>query len=119
MGIPHGEHRLGYTVSRDDRPCAGVGREGPRAVVEAIVAASADEQAMVRAGRGVDGAAATSRGGCPSRRLRARSGPAPQLPPHVERRLLAVAIAEASWGCARLAADAQRLWPSPTPGSTK
>jgi transposase InsO family protein len=44
------------------------------------------------------------------RRLRARSGPAPQLPPHVERRLLAVAIAEATWGCARLAAYAQRLW---------
>ncbi len=44
------------------------------------------------------------------RRLRAHSGPAPQLPPHVERRLLAVAIAEATWGCARLAAYAQRLW---------
>jgi transposase InsO family protein len=44
------------------------------------------------------------------RRLRARPGPAPQLPPHVERRLLAVAIAEATWGAARLAAYAQRLW---------
>src|SRR5438046_10349230 len=44
------------------------------------------------------------------RRLQARPGPVPQLPPHVERRLLAVAIAEATWGCARLAAYAQRLW---------
>ena len=44
------------------------------------------------------------------RRRRARSGPAPQLAPHVERRLLAVAIAEATWGCARLAAYAQRMW---------
>lgn len=44
------------------------------------------------------------------RRLRARPGPGPQLPPHVERRLLAVAIAEATWGAARLAAYAQRLW---------
>ena len=32
------------------------------------------------------------------RRLRARPGPAPQLAPAVERRLLAVAIAEATWG---------------------
>jgi transposase InsO family protein len=44
------------------------------------------------------------------RRLRARPGPAPQLAPPVERRLLAVAIAEATWGAARLAAYAQRLW---------
>jgi transposase InsO family protein len=44
------------------------------------------------------------------RRLKARPGPAPQLAPAVERRLLAVAIAEATWGAARLAAYAQRLW---------
>ena len=44
------------------------------------------------------------------RRLRARPGPAPQLPPAAERRLLAVAIAEATWGAARVAAYAQRLW---------
>jgi transposase InsO family protein len=44
------------------------------------------------------------------RRLRARPGPAPQLAPAVERRLLAVAIAEATWGAARLASYAQRLW---------
>jgi transposase InsO family protein len=44
------------------------------------------------------------------RRLKARPGPAPQLPPAIERRLLAVAIAEATWGAARLAAYAQRLW---------
>jgi len=44
------------------------------------------------------------------RRLKARPGPAPHLPPAIERRLLAVAIAEATWGAARLAAYAQRLW---------
>jgi transposase InsO family protein len=44
------------------------------------------------------------------RRLRARPGRVPQLPPQVERRLLAVAIAEATWGAQRLAAYAQRLW---------
>src|SRR5437870_2920272 len=44
------------------------------------------------------------------RRLQARPGPAPQLPPAAERRLLAVAIAEATWGAARLASYAQRLW---------
>jgi transposase InsO family protein len=44
------------------------------------------------------------------RRLRGRPGPAPQLLPQVERRLLAVAVAEATWGAARLAAYAQRLW---------
>lgn len=44
------------------------------------------------------------------RRRRARPGPAPRLLPQVERRLLAVAIAEATWGAARLAAYAQRLW---------
>ena len=44
------------------------------------------------------------------RRRRARPGPAPQLTPPVERRLLAVAIAEATWGAARLAAYARRLW---------
>jgi len=38
------------------------------------------------------------------RRLKAWPGPAPQLAPAVERRLLAVAIAEATWGAARLAA---------------
>jgi len=43
------------------------------------------------------------------RRLNARPGPASQLPPAIERRLLAVAIAEATWGAARLAAYAQRL----------
>src|SRR5262247_3948590 len=44
------------------------------------------------------------------RRLRARPGRRPQLPAEVERRLLAVAIAEATWGAARLAAYAQLLW---------
>jgi transposase len=44
------------------------------------------------------------------RRRRARPGPPPQLPPVAERRLLAVAIAEATWGAARLAAYSQRLW---------
>src|SRR5262244_4137832 len=44
------------------------------------------------------------------RRLQARPGRAPQLSPAVERRLLAVAIAEATWGAARLAAYAQRVW---------
>src|SRR5207249_1945801 len=44
------------------------------------------------------------------RRLHAQPGPAPQLPPAAERRLLAVAIAEATWGAARLASYAQRLW---------
>lgn len=44
------------------------------------------------------------------RRLRAQPGPAPQLPPAVERRILAVAIAEATWGAARLAAYVSRLW---------
>src|SRR5262249_60920104 len=44
------------------------------------------------------------------RRLKARPGPAPQLPPATERRFLAVAIAEATGGAARLAAYAQRLW---------
>jgi Homeodomain-like domain len=39
------------------------------------------------------------------RRLHARPGPR-QLPPAVERRLLAVAIAEATWGAARVAAYA-------------
>ena len=34
------------------------------------------------------------------RRLHAQPGPAPQLPPAAERRLLAVAIAEATWGAA-------------------
>ena len=40
------------------------------------------------------------------RRLRARPGRLPQLPPQVERRLPAVAIAEATWGAQRLAAYA-------------
>jgi transposase InsO family protein len=44
------------------------------------------------------------------RRWRARPGPAPQLLPQAERQLLAVAIAEATWGAARLAAYARRLW---------
>ena len=44
------------------------------------------------------------------RRLRAGPGPGPQLAPQIERRLLAVAIAEATWGAARLAGYAQRLW---------
>src|SRR5919201_5846682 len=48
------------------------------------------------------------------RRLRARPGRSPQLPAQVERRLLAVAIAEATWGAQRLAAYAQqRLWRAP------
>ena len=38
------------------------------------------------------------------------SRPSAALPPHIERRLLAVAIAEATWGAARLAVYAQRLW---------
>src|SRR5262249_18244812 len=44
------------------------------------------------------------------RPLRARPGRPPQLPAPVERRLLAVAIAEATWGAQRLAAYALRLW---------
>ena len=44
------------------------------------------------------------------RRLQARPGRPPQLAPEVERRLLAVAIAEATWGAQRLAAYAHRLW---------
>jgi len=44
------------------------------------------------------------------RRLKARPGPALQLSPALERRLLAVAIAEATWGAARLAGYAHRLW---------
>src|SRR5262249_25826750 len=44
------------------------------------------------------------------RRLRARPGRPLQLAAEVERRLLAVAIAEATWGAQRLAAYAQRLW---------
>lgn len=44
------------------------------------------------------------------RRLRGCPGPAPQLPPHVERRILAVAIAEATWGCRRLAAYLRTTW---------
>src|SRR5499433_2503842 len=44
------------------------------------------------------------------RRLQARPGRPPQLAPAVERPLLAVAIAEATWGAQRLAAYAQRLW---------
>src|ERR671936_974876 len=52
------------------------------------------------------------------RRLRARPGRSPQLPVHVERRLLAVAIAEATWGAPRLAAYAQRLWRLPVAART-
>src|ERR671931_2054126 len=53
------------------------------------------------------------------RRLRARPGRPPQLSAHVERRLLAVAIAEATWGAQRLAAYAQRLWRAPGGASTR
>ena len=44
------------------------------------------------------------------RRLSARPGPPPQLLPQIERRVLAVAITEATWGCARLAAHLYRWW---------
>lgn len=44
------------------------------------------------------------------RRQRARPGPAPQLTPQAERQILAVAIAEATWGCRRLAAYVARWW---------
>ena len=43
------------------------------------------------------------------RRRRAPPEPAPQLPPAVERRVLAVVIAGATWGAQRLAAYVQRL----------
>jgi transposase-like protein len=36
------------------------------------------------------------------RRHSARPGPLPQLSPHAERQILAVAIAQATWGCRRL-----------------
>jgi hypothetical protein len=51
----------------------------------------------------VTGLTACIRVGC------GRGRPA-QLPAEVERRLLAVAIAEATWGAQRLATYAQRLW---------
>jgi transposase InsO family protein len=44
------------------------------------------------------------------RRHCARPGPLPQLPPHTERQILAVAIAQATWGCRRLAAHLARWW---------
>jgi transposase InsO family protein len=44
------------------------------------------------------------------RRQRARPGPAPQLTPQAERQIVAVAIAEATWGCRRLAAHVARWW---------
>lgn len=44
------------------------------------------------------------------RRLAARPGPAPQVLPQIERRVLAVAITEATWGCGRLAAHVYRWW---------
>ena len=44
------------------------------------------------------------------RRHRARPGPAPQLSPQAERQILAVAIAQATWGCRRLAAYLARWW---------
>ena len=44
------------------------------------------------------------------RRHRARPGPQPQLSPHAERQILAVAIAQATWGCRRLAVYLARWW---------
>ena len=44
------------------------------------------------------------------RRQQARPGPLPHLPPHAERQILALAIAEATWGCRRLAAHVARWW---------
>lgn len=42
------------------------------------------------------------------RRWHARPGP--EAAPPVERRILALAVAEATWGCERLAASCRRLW---------
>jgi len=44
------------------------------------------------------------------RRHRAQPGPMPQLTPAAERQILAVAIAQATWGCRRLAAYVARWW---------
>jgi transposase InsO family protein len=44
------------------------------------------------------------------RRQGARPGPPPQLSPQAERQILAVAIAQATWGCRRLAAYVTRWW---------
>lgn len=44
------------------------------------------------------------------RRQCARPGPLPQLSPQAERQLLAVAIAQATWGCRRLAAYVAHWW---------
>jgi len=44
------------------------------------------------------------------RRHCARPGPLPQLSPQAERQVLAVAIAQATWGCRRLAAYVARWW---------
>jgi transposase InsO family protein len=44
------------------------------------------------------------------RRQGARPGPPPQLSPQAERQILAVAIAQATWGCRRLAAYVARWW---------
>jgi transposase InsO family protein len=44
------------------------------------------------------------------KRQHARPGPPPQLSPQAERQILAVAIAQATWGCRRLAAYVARWW---------
>ena len=44
------------------------------------------------------------------RRRRGRPGPRPELPPHAERQILALAIAQATWGCRRLAGYLARWW---------
>jgi transposase InsO family protein len=44
------------------------------------------------------------------RRQRGRPGPGPELPPHAERQILALAIAQATWGCRRLASYLARWW---------
>ena len=48
--------------------------------------------------------------GLHERRHAARPGPQPQLSPEAERQILAVAIAQATWGCRRLAAYVARCW---------
>jgi transposase len=44
------------------------------------------------------------------RRQRGRPGPRPELGPHAERQILALAIAQATWGCRRLANYLARWW---------
>jgi transposase InsO family protein len=44
------------------------------------------------------------------RRQRGRPGPRPELAPHAERQILALAIAQATWGCRRLASYLARWW---------